>query len=68
MHGFFLAQRQRQVVLHRQVVTRTRHIDLPAADAFLVTCLVHRPMQPTLQHFGQLAMAVVRQVQHAEHG
>ncbi|MNE49299.1 hypothetical protein D3C80_1438070 [compost metagenome] len=67
MHRFFLAQRQRQVALHRQVVTRPCHIDLPAADPLLVTCLAHRPMQPPLQHAGQLAVAIVRQVQHAEH-
>ena len=35
----YLLEVKRQVALHRQVVTRPRHLDLPAADAVPVTGL-----------------------------
>ncbi|EJT83794.1 hypothetical protein PPS11_29971 [Pseudomonas putida S11] len=67
MHRRLLAQRQGQVTLHRQVITRPGHVDLPGAQRLFVTGLAHWPPQATLQHLGQLAVAVIRQVQHAYH-
>ncbi|MNI78752.1 hypothetical protein D3C73_1351530 [compost metagenome] len=67
MHRLLLAQRQAQILLDRQVITRGRHVDLARGDDLFVLSLAYRPVQAPLQHFGQMAVTVIGQVQHAQH-
>ncbi|MNG03653.1 hypothetical protein D3C84_867420 [compost metagenome] len=64
VHAVFQAQGKTAVVLHRQVITRCGKIQGAGLDRRLVAGLHNRHRHAPGEHFGQMAAAFIRQVQH----
>ncbi|MNP57852.1 hypothetical protein D3C76_1527170 [compost metagenome] len=47
------------------MVAGARHINGAGRDVFLVTGFTHRTLEPAGKDLGQVAVAIIRQMQHA---